>query len=83
MIYYKITTKLVRRLFLRTNLNSSNPDGIKNKDENIHKYKKSFVALPTDRWTKYLQNRRSFMRESAQKNASDISIRGRENHVSP
>ncbi len=33
----------------------------KNKDENIHK-QKSFVALPTDRQTKYLKNRCSFMR---------------------
>ncbi len=45
---------------------------------------KAFVALPTDRRTKYLQNRCSFMRGIwTQKNWSDISIRGREKIIFP
>ena len=40
---------------------------------------KAFVALPTDRRTKYLQNRCSFMRGIW----SDISIRGWINHFPP
>ena len=43
-----------------------------------------FVAKPADQRLKYLQNKCSFMRGiCTQKKWSDISIRGRENHVSP
>ena len=43
---------------------------------------KAFVALPTDRQNIYRIDAH-LCGESAQKKWSDISIRGRENHVSP
>ena len=41
-------------------------------DLSIKQVAKPFVALPTDRRTKYLQNRCSFMKGICTKNRSDI-----------